>query len=59
VDAVGWDWMMTSQLGKHSQLGLGFAAGLIGLSFPLENLCIIVYLHELHYFSVVQGEWKW
>ena len=37
-------------------VGLGFAAGLIGLSFPWENLCIIVYLRELHHFSVLQGE---
>ena len=37
MDCIGWVWMMTSWLGKHSQLGLlglGFGAGLTGLGFP-------------------------
>ena len=36
VDGIGWVWMSLSQLGRYSQLGLlglGFAAGLAGLSF--------------------------
>ena len=39
MDGVGWVWMMPSQLGKHSRLGLGFAH----LAwFSIENLYIIV-----------------
>ena len=34
--------MTTSQLGKRSQLGLGFGAGLTGLSFPQKKLHIIM-----------------
>ena len=33
MDGIGSVWMMTSQLGKHSQLGFSFGAGLVGLGF--------------------------
>ena len=34
VDGIGQVWMTPSQLGKHSQLGLGFGTGFAGLNFP-------------------------
>jgi hypothetical protein len=34
MDGAGSVWMTTSQLGKRSQLGLGFGGGLVGLGFP-------------------------
>jgi hypothetical protein len=45
MDGVGWVWMMLSQLGKQSQLGLlglGFGAGLVRLGFPYEKGYIIL-----------------
>ena len=33
MDGVAWVQMTTSKLGRCSQLGLGFAAGLAGLGF--------------------------
>jgi len=36
MDGIGSVWMMLSQLGKRSQLGLGFGAGLARLSFSLK-----------------------
>jgi len=37
MDGVEWVWMTTSQLGRCSQLGLGFAPGLIGLGFSQQK----------------------
>ena len=37
MDGVGWVRMMTSQLGRCFQLGLGFASGLIGLRFSQQK----------------------
>jgi len=42
MDGVGWVQMTTSELGRCSQLGLGFAFGLIGLGFSQQKVCIIV-----------------
>ena len=36
MDGIGSVWMTSFQLGKRSQLGLGFGAGLAGLGFPLK-----------------------
>jgi len=36
MDGIGSVWMTLSQLGKHSQLGFGFGAGLARLGFPLK-----------------------
>ena len=36
MDGIGSVWMMLSQLGKHSQLGFSFGAGLTRLGFPLK-----------------------
>ena len=37
MDGVEWVWMMTSQLGRCSQLGLGFASGVVGLRFSKQK----------------------
>lgn len=53
VDGVALVWMTTSQLGKRSQLGLGFGVALTGLGFLKKKLGIGVdkiYLHELYPF---------
>jgi len=34
VDGLGCIWMTTSILGMQSYFGVGFGAGLTGLSFP-------------------------
>ena len=36
MDSIGSVWMTLSQLGKRSQLGFGFGAGLARLGFPLK-----------------------
>jgi hypothetical protein len=63
MDGVGWVWMTFSQLGKCSQLGLGFSAGLAGLGFPDKKVCIIVdsvYLQLfLHLKTVRGGKNRW
>jgi hypothetical protein len=38
VDRVGWVQMMSSQLGKYSQLGLSFGAGLVISQFITHGL---------------------
>jgi len=44
MDGVEWVWMMTSQLGRCSQLVLGFASGLVGLGFSQQkNMCYSKY----------------
>src|ERR1700704_3159321 len=61
MDGIGWVWMTTSQLGRCSQLGLlglGFAAGLAGLGFSSQNICITVntiHLHTYHPFLWLKG----
>jgi len=37
MDGIEWVWMTTSQLGRCSQLGLGFASGLVGLGFSQQK----------------------
>jgi hypothetical protein len=49
MDHIEWVWM-TSKLGKCSQLGLGFAAGPVGLGFSWLKTCILLtalYLHVI------------
>ena len=50
MDGIGWDWMMTSKLGKQSQFGLfelSFAPGLAGLGFQQKKKSVIVYIVHL------------
>ena len=37
MDGLGWVRMTTSELGRYSQLGLGFASGLVGLGFSQQK----------------------
>ena len=37
MDGVEWVRMTTSELGRCSQLGLGFAFGLVGLGFSQQS----------------------
>ena len=39
MDGIRWVRMTTSELGRCFQLGLGFAAGLVGLGFPCFKIC--------------------
>ena len=39
VDRIEWVWMTPSELGRCSQLRLGFAAGLAGLEFSQQKVC--------------------
>jgi len=39
MDGICWVRMTTSELGRCFQLGLGFAAGLVGLGFPCFKIC--------------------
>ena len=54
VDGVGWVWMTTSELGKRSQLGLGF---------PWKKLCIIVHkINSTPFYGSKEegmGGWLW